>query len=516
MRINSIFALIVLSILSFEIKAQNQADTVIANSNFNTGDSLLRLAQHREAITYYDKAGDIYKQLGVWDRYVDCLNKSAEGEWRSSQFDRSLEKSRLALKECAVYLGDNSEQGADAYSNIGVYFGLQAKHDSALIYFEKSLEIQKVLFGDKHLKVAKSLSRLGLTAGNSGKFEQALDYLHQCRLIQEELDPESLELALTYRNLAYYLKIINRFTQAEEYSRKSLEINEKLLPPDHPAIAQSLSGLAGVFFDFREYDLALKTSLRALRIFEKTIGESHFLTLSTLNQVAISYQNINDFEQAFLYYDRYERAILNVYSEAHPDYLNILYGKGLLFFELFEYDSAASYFNKAYQFYQKYPAPKSIGLPSVLHALGSVESEKRNFLEGIKKQKEAIELAEQANRYTSVVLYANEVSDDYRDIGELDSALYFLDLAERTNLRNPSGSKIPFDYILLLRTKWKKAVVLYRKFHRDGNLDFAMASYKNHLLSDSLIQIIRYRRNTYEDKVEFSANIKRIYQGSVD
>ena len=71
-----------------------------------------------------------------------------------------------------------------------------------------------------------------------------------------------------------------RNDQAEQYLKRSLEINERYYGPEHPVVADSLNELGYLYWVLARYTEAEALQRREIAIREKTLGTSH-TTLAT-------------------------------------------------------------------------------------------------------------------------------------------------------------------------------------------------------------------------------------------
>jgi CHAT domain-containing protein/tetratricopeptide (TPR) repeat protein len=92
-------------------------------------------------------------------------------------------------------------------------------------------------------------------------------------------------------NLAALYRDQGRFADAEPLYKRSLEIREKTLGPDHPDIAASLNTLANLYQSQSRYDDAAPLYKRALAIYLKAFGSNHRDVATTLGNLANLYLN---------------------------------------------------------------------------------------------------------------------------------------------------------------------------------------------------------------------------------
>ena len=76
-------------------------------------------------------------------------------------------------------LGNDHSRVATSYSNIGLVYADQDKHDEALEYFNKALDIRLKIFGKDHPLVATSYNNIGSVYNAQGKLNEALKYFNK-------------------------------------------------------------------------------------------------------------------------------------------------------------------------------------------------------------------------------------------------------------------------------------------------------------------------------------------------
>lgn len=99
------------------------------------------LSQHDKALTYYQKALPIRKQVG--DRHGEAITLSSMGaEYNDlKQYKKALELFQQALA-IRKQIGDRRGE-ATTLSNIGIAYEHQRQYDKALEYYQQALTIQR-------------------------------------------------------------------------------------------------------------------------------------------------------------------------------------------------------------------------------------------------------------------------------------------------------------------------------------------------------------------------------------
>lgn len=109
----------------------------------------------------------------------------------------------------------------------------------------------------------------------------------------EESHEHSAALTLS----AHASLFLGDFTAARSSLERALEIDEAVLGPDHPQVANGLSDLAEAFLQLKEPDQALENLKRALAIQEKAAGGNHRRvgrTLVSLGKVLVGLERYVD------------------------------------------------------------------------------------------------------------------------------------------------------------------------------------------------------------------------------
>jgi tetratricopeptide (TPR) repeat protein len=98
-----------------------------------------------------------------------------------------------------------------------------------------------------------------------------------------------------------------------------LVIREAKLGPIHPEVAQSLNGLASLYFDRGQTAQAAPVFLRVLAIQENAFGSEHPAVATTLNNLAELYRTQGSYGQAEPLYQRALAIWQKTFASDHPD-----------------------------------------------------------------------------------------------------------------------------------------------------------------------------------------------------
>src|SRR5687768_14236639 len=114
----------------------------------------------------------------------------------------------------------------------------------------------------------------------------------------EQLGAADLRLATSLANLAQLKLRQRKYDDADRLFRRSLQIRESTLGPDHASLVQTVNGLAAVCYARGDIDAAEPLFQRALSITERRLGAQHPDIVTSLNSLARIAFKRNDYSAA--------------------------------------------------------------------------------------------------------------------------------------------------------------------------------------------------------------------------
>ena len=103
--------------------------------------------------------------------------------------------------------------------------------------------------GDNHTEYATAIAWLAHVYQARGRYAEAEPlYKRALAIYEKALGPESTPPSPPQQP-GRTLSRRGRYAETKPLYKRSLAIREKALAPDHPDVAQSLGGLAGLYFD---------------------------------------------------------------------------------------------------------------------------------------------------------------------------------------------------------------------------------------------------------------------------
>ena len=291
----------------------------------HTVDSAIALASGSEDLAWLAR---LYNAEGVLYKRKRNLKKALASYQLSLQYKRQL--------------ADTLEI-AKTLQNIGNVYRQLNRSDSAIFYYERSL-VLKTGRADQ-----QSLANTRLNLGNYyfdlGQLDAAINQYKQVRTIAGQIDSQEL-LAKSLNNLGNAYQGKGYFGLSNDYYHGALQLYNELKLPEFAG--NTLLNIAVGFVKLENYEEADTYFLKARALFEET-GQAAPLQLIAVNRADIR-----------LYESRPKEALdllLPIFKATQQSDLESLYGNSCLgigrsYMQMGSFDEAASYLQRAVNFYQ--------------------------------------------------------------------------------------------------------------------------------------------------------------------
>ncbi|MGK7390504.1 MAG: adenylate/guanylate cyclase domain-containing protein [Candidatus Cyclobacteriaceae bacterium M2_1C_046] len=279
------------------------------------------------------------------------------------------------------------------------------------------VELQKI---ERDTQKVNLLNEISLLLWGSDP-ELSRKYATEAREIAEEINyKKGLAYAYKHIGLTYYAQ--SNSDQILYNWEPSLNIFKEL--NDSTGISNLLTNLAAVYYNAGDYTVALDYNLRALEIAEKTNDIPRLFT-ALLNIGAIYFSKKETHDKALYYYNR----SLDYLNQVPPRYEgNVMLNLGGLYLEKKLYDSALYCLERSLVAFKG-----DVGYTRALSTKGKVLVEKGDTFNGLKLQKEAIELSKE--KYQDQETYSDlliKLGQSYLKLNKPELALPVFLLAEET------------------------------------------------------------------------------------
>jgi tetratricopeptide (TPR) repeat protein len=256
------------------------------------------------------------------------------------------------------------------------------------------------------------LENRGAVYFDMGKFAEAREAYERSLEIDERiLGPDHPEVAVTLNNLANTYTVVGEYDEARRLLGRALAIREAALDPDHPDLALTLTNLGSAESAAGLDAEALAHYERSLAIWEASVGREHPEVGATLNNLGTVYAALGRTEEARAAWIRargiWERAV----GPDHPEVSYSLDNLAGLHAAAGEHAEARRLFERSLTIQEAALGPSHPDLVPALVGLAGVA-----LAEGATA--EARRLADRATALAGPGEHAAEVADDLRELQE--------------------------------------------------------------------------------------------------
>ena len=251
-------------------------------------------------------------------------------------------------------IGDD-DLALSAALNLSYIVGYSAaRHAEGLVWARPAAMLLDRLAQRDTLSEASYFKKFASIRLEQGHVDEGLDlFTRALELEQRLLGPDHPSIADTLSNLATAQTVRGDHTAATAGLERSLVILERELGPDHPTVAVSLNNLAQSRLAQGDQEAAYALHTRALALRERVLRPDHPFT-------AISLNNLADLERVRGNRDRAHALItraLAILEHAHgPDHLDVAYSLNtlsLIHQERHEYEQAIALQTRALKIFER-------------------------------------------------------------------------------------------------------------------------------------------------------------------
>ena len=362
--------------------------------------------------------------------------------------------------------------------------------DSAIFYFNQSIEVLKPLNNPNIIQIADGKKNLGVAYIEKGKYELAKDYFEQALPIYEH-HRDSAGIGDCINNIGVVHHYLGEYSEAVEYYIKALKIREKILGETNRRVAYSYQNIGNIYNVLGKFGLSLRYSNHALQIQRKLLGDDDLDVASCYNLIGIINNQMGNYDEALGYHQkalRIRKKLSGEYSaDAAESYLNM----GVIYKEKGDYALALEYTKRAIGSYEKtygsdhpYVASFYVNMGVLYQDLGNLDEARNYFLKPLR-------------------IYQLHFGKDYPKLAIIFENLGILEVAQ-------GHSTVAYDDM-------KKALSIYRKnfgtenpdvarsYVNLGDLAFTESGYKKAM--DNYLMALGIRKKVYRGKHPLIATV---------
>jgi len=173
-------------------------------------------------------------------------------------------------------------------------------------------------FGPQDLDVAGIFNNLGVLRKYQGRFAESARFYRRALPVLEK-SGDAGALATLYHNMGGIEHARGRYAAAEPHARRSVELREAALGPDHVATAADVAALAAIVEGRGRLDEAAALYERALAVFRRKLGAGSAEVALNLASLATLRQQQGRRAEAARLYARALTLQERVFGRGHPE-----------------------------------------------------------------------------------------------------------------------------------------------------------------------------------------------------
>ncbi|CAF1465486.1 unnamed protein product, partial [Didymodactylos carnosus] len=227
------------------------------------------------------------------------------------------EHSKKYYKRLLSELPENDPNIPICYYNLGNAASDQGNFDSALDYYNRTLDIYRKILPSDLNDLADCYNCIGEVHREKGENQLSLqNYELALNIFNKTNDPRA---ANCYNNMGIIYDGEEKYDLALDSYYKCLEIDKQHRPPDHPDLIIPYLNIGEVYLHMGEYDSALQHLETALRMQIKALPDYHKVTGNIYEDIGRAYQLKHDYEQALFNLNKALDIYRHVVLPDHPE-----------------------------------------------------------------------------------------------------------------------------------------------------------------------------------------------------
>ena len=288
--------------------------------------------------------------------YYEILTKAAPTNWDYLIAAGRFEEDYMAdynramnYQLSALNTTDNDTYKATSYIIIGGIYEKLDDCSKALEYYEKSLNIYLMIYGENaSWGIANVSIGMGRVYSNQGDYSKALVCFEGALKIFLLLNGDNHPaVATSYSYIGQIYFAQNDYSKALDYFKKSLKLDLSFFGENHPSVASGYYNIGYVYFAHGDYSKALEYFEEVLKIRLSVYGENHSRVASVYNDIGEIYSVQGDDFKALDYFKKSLKIVLSVYGENHSQVSSIYDHIGEIYFAQKDYSKALYYFEES-------------------------------------------------------------------------------------------------------------------------------------------------------------------------
>ena len=304
----------------------------------------------------------------------------------------SLSYTRRALRQAIIQYGENSEDVANLYNNLGIDSHPLGELKMSLAYHKEALRILESVFGQDDPALAKTYSYIGSVYRDLGDYPAAFDNLSKAQsLIQ---DSESTDMALVLEHLGNLHAELGDYGLALQNLLQGLAIYQQHLGAEHPNLATAYGNVGNVYAHMGEFKKALEYFQVALDIRQKVFRESHPQIATLYNNIGLMEEKLGHSDLARDYYEKSLDIRLKCFGTSHTSVATSYNNLAGVYYSEGDYDKALEYLFKALDIRKAFYGPMHSEVASSYNNIAEAYKGAEDYASALEYSQKALDVFE--------------------------------------------------------------------------------------------------------------------------
>jgi len=186
------------------------------------------------------------------------------------------------------------------------------------------------------------------------------------------------------------------YQMAIEFYKKSIQINKRILAPDHHFLASSYTGIGLAYLKIGDYSKALSSHEKALEIFQKTLSSNNPRIAKSYGNIGKVYDEMGDYSKALLSHEIALTIFQKTLPLTDPSMAICYYDIGNVYNKMGEFSKAISSHEKALEIRYKILPSNHPLLAASYNSVGELYGKIGEYSKGLPFIKRAVDVGQRS------------------------------------------------------------------------------------------------------------------------
>ncbi len=336
-------------------------------------DSLYQQGNFTQAAQSYHSLVAHWQTLNL----VDSIHYYQLWEAKSHIQQYNYTQARAILESISAHPRAETNKAllSKVYHETGYTFLGEGEITKALTFSKKSIDTELSRAQVDTFQLAKYYELKGYMLMQSGEYAEAEAWVNKAHQLRKSvLDPLDKELGYSANTLYIVLDALGKLHQADTVISEAWHILNHHLPEDHPHIAVLANNYSSHLIAMGDPQQAKEYLLKAIA--SNRQGERYIPLMGNYVNLGLLFLNLNETKTAASYYQQAWEMADSLLAYPHYQRANIQDAMGAAFYQQKDYDEADYWFNAAYAEKKEVYDTDSEEIAQSLYNLGLIEQGK--------------------------------------------------------------------------------------------------------------------------------------------